>query len=48
MENGNFHLGLQMENRSGKLRFVFCKRKQKTEDCFSWSANDKRQSTIAV
>ncbi len=31
---------------NGKLPIVFCK--QKTEDCFPWSANDKQKSTFAV
>jgi hypothetical protein len=37
---------LQLENGNGKLQFVCCK--QKIEDCFPWSANDKQLSTIAV
>jgi hypothetical protein len=37
-----------MENGTGKLPFVFCKRKQEKEVCFFWSENDKQQSTIAV
>jgi hypothetical protein len=40
-ENGNFHLFLQTENGNGKLSFVCCKRKWKTDDCFPFSANDK-------
>jgi hypothetical protein len=47
-ENGIFRLFSAMENRTGKLPFVFCKRKQEKEVRFFWSANDKRQSTIAV
>jgi hypothetical protein len=40
---------LQTENISDKLPFVFCKRKWKTDVCFSCSANNiKRYSTIAV
>jgi hypothetical protein len=37
-----------MENGNSKLLFVRGKRKRKTEVCFPWSTNDKRQSTIAV
>ncbi len=47
-ENGNFHLLLQTENENGKLPFVCCKRKRKTEVCFVWPSYDKRLSTIAV
>ncbi len=32
---------LQTENGNGKLPFVCCKRKQKTNICLPWSANDK-------
>jgi hypothetical protein len=36
------------ENGTGKLPFVCCKQKWKTQICFPWSAKAKRQSTIAV
>jgi hypothetical protein len=44
--NGNVHCLLQTENGNGKLPVVCWKRK--TEACFPFSANDKRQSMIAV
>jgi hypothetical protein len=37
---------LQTEYGNGKLPFVCCKRKQKTEVCFPWSADDNRLSGI--
>jgi hypothetical protein len=33
---------LQTENRNSKLLFICCKRKQKLEVSFSWSANNKQ------
>jgi hypothetical protein len=33
---------LQKEKGNGKLLFVCCKQKPKTEVCFSWSANEKQ------
>jgi hypothetical protein len=36
---------LQMENGNGNLPFICCKWKRKTDVCFPWSVNDKRQST---
>jgi hypothetical protein len=32
---------LQMKNENGKLPFIWCKGKRKTEVFFPWSANDK-------
>ncbi len=40
MENGT--------NLKRQLPFVCSKQKRKTEVCFLWLANDKRQSTVAV
>jgi hypothetical protein len=42
----NFCSLLQTENGSGKLPFVCCKRKRKTEVCLPWSANNKRLLTM--
>jgi hypothetical protein len=39
---------LQTENENGKLLFVCCKRKRKTEVCFRWPSYDKWLSSIDV
>jgi hypothetical protein len=41
-ENSNFHfIAAKKTTETTKNPIVCCKRKQKTEACFSWSANDK-------